>query len=61
MPVLIFAASALVSGATLLHNGIELAPAFPLRRDPQGISSLALGPRVAPSRGAPSPIFVRDL
>lgn len=30
MPALIFAARALLSRATLSHNGVELAPAFPL-------------------------------
>lgn len=72
MPALIFAARAPVSSAaTLLHNGVELAPAFPpgmgarTRGPPSGriiVDSLrASHPLALGSVMTPSPIFVRDL
>lgn len=63
MPVLIFAARALASVATLLHNGAELAPAFPLGARPSGYIIVPLSPLppTPPPVAVLSPIFVRDL
>lgn len=59
MPALIFAARALVWRATLSHNGVELAPAFPLATVPGAYHRRP--PLLAYVAAAPSPIFVRPL